>query len=692
MRIQPVLTSLLLTSAGLTGCFGGSSGSSPEVGVPTPLTEAQVLADHEADLRRSADSVEHNLSATLARTKELLDAQPWMPPVAAGRGKYSPIEDGLKQAEEAAAAAGAALVTSDEEIVADRTALVALGKAFFWEMRAGSDGQTACATCHYDAGADGRMIPDVAGVKRTSLGVPQGPTMSKGECGPPVPPLGPDEDDRCGALGPREFLEVNTPSVIGATLFDRLFHDGSAASTFNGYDKGTIGIGDDIGLYRWEAGGPKKVVLRLPHHAAASQATAPLLSKREMSWKARTRIDVARKLLDTPILSKQKIEATDPVLGVWALPDRRPTYRDLIQKAFREAYWTGGPVGEKSYTVAETNFLIFWGLAIEAYEATLIPDQTPFDQWLNNIAAHTAGDVKGFGPEELAGFSRFVALGCAECHGLPETSTATQSHLYGPNLEFEEPLGLITLGPSPSDFVTWIKKGLPQDDRVERMKAGEGTREIVTYDAGFYDIGAAADVCAQPGLGRSLFPIKGFLLPWLSRSPLVGTKPMNLEGLLIDVEKYDKSACDDWVGRPDLEIPWILGATKAPMLRNLELTGPYFSARQALVAPYMSSDGVEDPDEARKIIREGIDATIKAYGSTFPKVGARHPHLHPAIKALWSSGPESLIDLEDVRLITSFLLSLTDPRVREPQGVFCTPSIDVPTDKDIKPVPAMCKP
>ena len=35
-------------------------------------------------------------------------------------------------------------------------AAVALGKALFWDMQAGSDGVQACATCHFHAGADSR--------------------------------------------------------------------------------------------------------------------------------------------------------------------------------------------------------------------------------------------------------------------------------------------------------------------------------------------------------------------------------------------------------------------------------------------------------------------------------------------------------------------------------------------------------
>jgi len=38
------------------------------------------------------------------------------------------------------------------DFIRNRQAAIALGKALFWDMQAGSDGQTACATCHFSAG------------------------------------------------------------------------------------------------------------------------------------------------------------------------------------------------------------------------------------------------------------------------------------------------------------------------------------------------------------------------------------------------------------------------------------------------------------------------------------------------------------------------------------------------------------
>src|SRR5262249_51137029 len=43
------------------------------------------------------------------------------------------------------------------DFVVDETAAVALGKALFWDMQAGSAGGQACATCRFHAGADSRM-------------------------------------------------------------------------------------------------------------------------------------------------------------------------------------------------------------------------------------------------------------------------------------------------------------------------------------------------------------------------------------------------------------------------------------------------------------------------------------------------------------------------------------------------------
>ncbi len=45
--------------------------------------------------------------------------------------------------------------------VANQGSLIVLGKALFWEQQAGSDGVQACASCHFNAGADSRAMNQV---------------------------------------------------------------------------------------------------------------------------------------------------------------------------------------------------------------------------------------------------------------------------------------------------------------------------------------------------------------------------------------------------------------------------------------------------------------------------------------------------------------------------------------------------
>ena len=42
--------------------------------------------------------------------------------------------------------------------IIDNAAAVRLGKALFWDIQVGGDGQIACATCHFHNGADNRTL------------------------------------------------------------------------------------------------------------------------------------------------------------------------------------------------------------------------------------------------------------------------------------------------------------------------------------------------------------------------------------------------------------------------------------------------------------------------------------------------------------------------------------------------------
>src|SRR3954469_7030232 len=72
------------------------------------------------------------------------------------------------------------------DFVMDRQAAIVLGKAFFWDMNAGSDGTQACASCHFNAGADPRTKNELnPGPRSAETGTPVFDGTASGEAGGP---------------------------------------------------------------------------------------------------------------------------------------------------------------------------------------------------------------------------------------------------------------------------------------------------------------------------------------------------------------------------------------------------------------------------------------------------------------------------------------------------------------------------
>jgi cytochrome c peroxidase len=101
--------------------------------------------------------------------------------------------------------------------VIDQAAARRLGKALFWDIQAGGDGQTACASCHFLGGADDRRI-------NTLNPGSDGTFASGGVTGPGQ------------TFAERRVTGRNTPTMIGAVFFRDAFWDGRANHTFNGVD------------------------------------------------------------------------------------------------------------------------------------------------------------------------------------------------------------------------------------------------------------------------------------------------------------------------------------------------------------------------------------------------------------------------------------------------------------------------
>jgi cytochrome c peroxidase len=214
-----------------------------------------------------------------------------------------------------------------DQYVADRQALVVLGKALFWDTQVGSDGRTACATGHFHAGADHRVTNQVAGpanspdVGRANTTLTSGdfpfhafanPTNSAsaatrsrrdvvGSAGiaqrvfvdiadQSAVESGADAGSpgafSVGGLKVRQVTSRNSPSVINAVFNLRNFWAGRANSVFNAGSP--FGPADGRADVLVAAGSQLlSQTVRLESSSLASQAVGPPMNGVEMSFDAR---------------------------------------------------------------------------------------------------------------------------------------------------------------------------------------------------------------------------------------------------------------------------------------------------------------------------------------------------------------------------------------------------------------------
>ena len=204
-----------------------------------------------------------------------------------------------------------------------------------------------------------------------------------------------------GNFAARQVEPRNTPSTVNAAFYHRNFWDGRANNLFNGV--GVFGMRDIKGdpnarlIVLDSANKLKLDFLQVQNASLASQAVGPPLSSIEMSCGGRKFADVGRKLLLTIPLLTQKIDKTDSVLGPHVTPSGyglglQNLYSVLITKAFDKKYWGAaglykiqngqlktGTLLNGGYSQMEQNFSMFWGISIALYEASLVSDQSEFD-------------------------------------------------------------------------------------------------------------------------------------------------------------------------------------------------------------------------------------------------------------------------------------------------------------------------
>ena len=484
--------------------------------------------------------------------------------------------------------------------IVDRAAAVRLGKALFWDVQSGGDGQLACATCHYAAGTDSRRMnvihpgPDgvfsagnVTGpgqlyngasittddrfgsqgmVCATFVGINRDPRVAEDVCAP---------DLTTPFVANRRVTGRNSPSVVGAIFNRDNFWDGRANHVFNGqnpFGSGTAGGAASASATHESGkgggkGGKGKQILNASLASASvvlggsagSQAVGPPNNGVEMSCAGRTfngPNSLGAKLLARPALQFQLVDATDGVLGMLSAAPANGLrcgnhpcgYPELIAAAF----------GPAIAADAVNQFSSIFGQAIQAYEATLVPDHTPLDRFLSgNATALTDRQKKGFGV--------FTGKGqCATCHAGPELTDASLSFAAA--------------------------RGLVNEDGG---------------DQGFHNTGVrpTGDDLGRAGLGPDGQPFS-----------------------------VSRAAADH-------------GAFKTPGLRNVKLTGPYFhnggkATLDEVVDFYSRGGDFPNAEKAKRIQALGFGADEKAALVDFLANGLtdcrtelqRAPFDHPSLK------------------------------------------------------------
>jgi len=341
--------------------------------------------------------------------------------------------------------------------VANQSALVQLGKALFWDMQTGNDGKQACASCHFHAGADHRRTNQVhlnSGLFRPnytlqSLDFPfTGPDVA-GSAGvffrhfaDIVPGQAVDEGNslldptyNIGGISVRRVTGRNAPTVINAVFNVRNFWDARAKNVFTVLTP--FGDSDTSSNIVMESGGTLQGIrARVDRSSLASQSVGPANNPVEMSSDGRDWRKLGKKMLSLTPLGKQRVDPTDSVLSSFVKPGNtglQTTYAALIKSAFQPQYWnsqrlvdthgvdlglTRPPNNTNEFSQMEYNFALFWGLAVQAYEATLVSSASPYDQF-------ASGNRNALTSIQAQGLNIFTGKGqCTKCHTGPEFTAA----------------------------------------------------------------------------------------------------------------------------------------------------------------------------------------------------------------------------------------------------------------------------
>jgi cytochrome c peroxidase len=446
-----------------------------------------------------------------------------------------------------------------------------------------------------------------------------------------------------GSLNTRRVEPRNTPTVINSVFNHRQFWDGRAENIFNGVNH--VGKRDSNARV-FRADDPKKPVevrIELTNASLASQAVAPIVSDLEMAHPGRTQLDVAlalakgqrdngKRLDNVRPLNGQLVSLTDSVLGsISRSPNKGlayPRYDDMIKTAFNEWWWRSkmliqvnadgsktlvaknggqceeGTCGENEYSLLQYNFPLFFGIAIQLYEATLVADDTPWDRFRRQHPQSSDPALNPWTNTSPAHISRLALFGAA----LFNDRTRGATNIRCSNCHESNEL---------------------TDNSVRRVAlAANGpvrNRDGNIIDKGFNNIGIRpTDNDLGVGASDAFGPLS------LSRRKFPGSLPANFDGA------------------PVTKGFGVQGAFKVPSLRNVALTAPYFHdggtltlrevvelySRGGNVAPITELDGTPiEPLGIPSLTADEIDAIV-AFLETLTDervVYQRAPFDHPQL-------------------------------------------------------------
>ncbi len=465
-----------------------------------------------------------------------------------------------------------------------------------------------------------------------------------------------------GGFRTRRVTSRNAPSVINAVFNRRNFWDGRANNVFNGVSP--FGPRDpDARVWVWRNGKLRPKRLSLLNASLASQAVAPPIDTAEMSCAGRTFPDIGRKLLRRRALQFQAVHGDDGVLARHrhASGDGlRVTYAALVRAAFNRRYWAAprsktkrtldAPTGGgEPYTQMEANFAMFFGLAVQLYESTLISDRAPFDS-----SRDADGVPSALNEQQRRGLTAFIGLHCNECHAGATLAGGAETPTDVDRKPIRSASGAMALGLVDAGFVN---TGVTRNEDDPGIGGDDPFGHPLSFTAQYLELLQGRPEGTVDGMSvRSC----AMTAPFATAS--FGQPPFDASELTADPAGTEQCSAPRWAAVPTADVAaqelakadagrlvsGTSSAFKVPSLRNVELTGPY-----------MHNGSMATLEQVLEFYNRGGNVASKGKDAQF----------------LFGVG----VSAETLADVVAFLTSLTDERVRLEQAPFDHPALPLPS-------------